>query len=254
MDVSVLEKMGLSKAEVKVYLTLLSLGPSPSNKIVRETDLRKSTVYDSIRRLQEKGLVSYVIKDSKKYFEATEPSRLVEFVHDKKRELDEYEEGIKDLVSSIEKSYGPPRPEAEAHILSGVEGFKTMNRDIIKHADGELLLLGAIIRVFKVMPAFFESWNNTRIRDGIRLRILLKRSVEDNRKLLKRNLVGNFEARVLPKEIENPAVINIYGDRTVNVLWKGDYPLCFMMINKEMAEAYKQYFNYLWGKSRPLGH
>jgi sugar-specific transcriptional regulator TrmB len=94
MDTNILEKIGLSKAEIQVYLTLLKLGPAPSNRIVRETDLRKSTVYDSIRRLQEKGLVSYVIKDAKKYFEATKPDRLVEFVRDKKRELDEYEDVV----------------------------------------------------------------------------------------------------------------------------------------------------------------
>jgi len=66
MDLEILEKIGLSKAEIKVYTTLLGLGSSPSSKIVHETSLRKSTVYDSIRRLQEKGLVSFIIKDSRK--------------------------------------------------------------------------------------------------------------------------------------------------------------------------------------------
>ena len=87
MDLSVLEKIGLSNAEIEVYLTLLKLGLTPSNKIIRETEFRKSTVYESINRLQEKGLVSSVIKDSRKYFEATESGRLIEFVHDKRREL-----------------------------------------------------------------------------------------------------------------------------------------------------------------------
>ena len=63
MNTQTLEKLGLSKAEIKVYLTLLELGSTQSGRIVRETDFRKSTVYESIRRLQEKGLVSHVIKN-----------------------------------------------------------------------------------------------------------------------------------------------------------------------------------------------
>jgi len=250
MDTSILEKIGLSKAEIQVYLTLIKLGPSPSNKLVRETDLRKSTVYDSIRRLQEKGLVSHVIKDSKRYFEATEPGRLIEFVHDRKRELDEYEEGIKKLVPELEKGYGQAKPEAEAHILSGIEGFKTMRRDVLKQARGELLILGAIGREFDAAPAFFNNWNSTRIRQGIHLKILCKKSLEDKGRVQKKN-VNDFELRILPKEIENPAVVNIYGDRVVDMVWRGNYPLCFMMVSDDMARAYRQYFNYLWKISTP---
>ena len=68
MNLETLEKIGLSKAEIKVYLALLELGSVPSGSIVKETEFRKSTVYESIRRLQDKGLVSYVIKEGIKYF------------------------------------------------------------------------------------------------------------------------------------------------------------------------------------------
>jgi hypothetical protein len=155
-------------------------------------------------------------------------------------------------VSSIEKSYGPPKPEAEALILSGIEGFKTMRRDVLKHGGKELLLLGAIGTEAGAMPAFYKNWNDTRIRQGMGLRILRKKRLENLAYAQRKNLVRNFEMRILPEEIENPAVINIYGDRVVNVLWKGEYPLCFMMINADIAKAYKQYFEYLWRKSKPF--
>ena len=54
------------------------------------------------------------------------------------------------------------------------------------------------------------------------------------------------EKRFLPAHISNPAVINIYGDRVVNVLWKGNYPICFVMANKDIADAYRKYFDMLW--------
>ncbi|MBU0636248.1 hypothetical protein KKE06_04445, partial [Candidatus Micrarchaeota archaeon] len=58
------------------------------------------------------------------------------------------------------------------------------------------------------------------------------------------------ETKFLPPNISNPAVINIYGDRVVNVLWKENYPICFVMVNKDIAAAYKKYFELLWKIAR----
>ena len=63
----------------------------------------------------------------------------------------------------------------------------------------------------------------------------------------KKEFMGKyFETKFLPEELESPAIINIYGDRVVNVLWKKNYPLCFLLINKEISDSYKKYFDYLW--------
>src|SRR3989338_7876074 len=129
MNLDTLEKIGLSKAEIKVYISLLELGSVPSGSIVKETELIKSTVYDVIRRLQEKGLVSYVIKEGMKYFEASNPERIIDFIHEQKRKLNETENEENKLILELKKGFDMIKPQAEAHVLSGVEGFKTMRRD-----------------------------------------------------------------------------------------------------------------------------
>jgi HTH-type transcriptional regulator, sugar sensing transcriptional regulator len=251
MDLSLLERIGLSNAEVRVYLALLSLGSVPSSRIVDETSLRKSTVYESIGRLQERGLVSYVIKDKRRYFEGADPEKLVDFVEDQKRLLDEYGRAVADLVPAIRGGLTPGRPRAEAHVLAGVEGFKTMRRDILRSAKGELLLLGAISRENEVMPAFYKNWNTSRQLKGIFLRVLHKESARRKAMTDKRFMGELFETRFLPRELESPAVINVYGDHVVNVLWKRDYPLCFMLINQDIADSYRRYFEYLWDIAKP---
>ncbi len=246
MGTEILEKIGLSRAEIKVYLALLELGSVPSGRIVSQTEIRKSTVYESIRRLQDKGLVSYIIKDSIKYFEASSPQRIIDFVREQKRILNETEAEAKKFVASLEKSEDTVKPHAEAHVLMGVEGFKTMRRDTLRNSKKEVLLIGAISRENEVMAGFFEEWNRQRQKKKIQLKILHK-EIAKEKEMVKREYMGRyFETKFLPKDIENPAVINIYGDRVVNVLWKNNYPLCFLLINKEIAESYRQYFDYLW--------
>ena len=144
MNLETLEKIGLSRAEIKVYIALLQLGSVPSGSIVKETDFRKSTVYESIRRLQEKGLVSYVIRDGMKHFEATQPERIIDFIQEQKRKLNETEQEAKKLILELKKWFDILKPHAEAHVLVGVEGFKTMRRDTLRNAKGEILLIGAI--------------------------------------------------------------------------------------------------------------
>jgi hypothetical protein len=58
-----------------------------------------------------------------------------------------------------------------------------------------------------------------------------------------------MESKCLPKEYSSPAVINIYADRVVNVLWQGENPICFMLINKEIADAYRKWFDLMWKES-----
>ena len=246
MNLEILEKIGLSKAEIKVYLALLQLGSTPSGRIVKETEFRKSTVYESISRLQEKGLVSYVIKDGIKHFEATNPERITDFIQEKKRKLNEVENEANKLIQQLKKGFDTLKPHAEAHVLVGIEGFKTMRRDVLRNAKGEHLLIGAISREDEVMPGFFEEWNKQRKKKKIHLRILHKESAKE-KKMVKTKFMGRyFETRFLPKQLESPAVINIYGDRVVNVLWKKDYPICFLLINKEISDSYRKYFDYLW--------
>ncbi|MBI5036400.1 ArsR family transcriptional regulator [Candidatus Micrarchaeota archaeon] len=246
MDTRCLEEIGLSKAEINIYLALHRLGPATSGSLTRETGLRKSTIYESLNRLLEKGLVSYVLRNYTKYFEAVEPERIIDFVEEKKRKWETNEQDVKRLISELESSIGTTKPKAEAHVLTGVEGFKTMRRDVLKNSDGELFLIGAISREDKVMPVFYKQWDRERAKRKIRFRILHKRKTEDR----VAKITKFMEMRFLKPEIQNPVVINIYGDRVVSLIWKGDYPLCFMLINREIADAYRKYFEMLWKSSK----
>src|SRR5918996_6276567 len=55
-----LRQLGLSSGEARVYISLLGLyAPSKVGLIVKESHVSYSKVYDVLRRLTEKGLVSH---------------------------------------------------------------------------------------------------------------------------------------------------------------------------------------------------
>ncbi|MEK6887971.1 MAG: helix-turn-helix domain-containing protein, partial [Candidatus Aenigmatarchaeota archaeon] len=60
MDVSALEGIGLTNAEIKVYLALLELGATKTGLLIEKSGLQSSVVYSALARLMEKGLVSSI--------------------------------------------------------------------------------------------------------------------------------------------------------------------------------------------------
>ena len=62
MDTGLLESVGLTKSEAKVYLALLELGSSSKGPIVKRSGVASSKVYELLDKLIAKGLVSIVVK------------------------------------------------------------------------------------------------------------------------------------------------------------------------------------------------
>src|SRR3989338_463264 len=74
----VLEQVGLSKNETKVYLALLEIGAATAGEIASQAKIHRTNVYDAMERLLEKGLVTFTTDDhDSRVFDATSPENLI---------------------------------------------------------------------------------------------------------------------------------------------------------------------------------
>jgi sugar-specific transcriptional regulator TrmB len=78
-----LKEYGLSDKETSVYLAVLQSGLVSVTRISELTALPKSTCYDVLRALIDKGLCSCVEKGKIRHFEANEPEALVDRLREK---------------------------------------------------------------------------------------------------------------------------------------------------------------------------
>ena len=64
MDINtdILEGLGLTNTQIKVYLVLLEAGESKTGEIIKKSGLQSSVVYYSLTQLIEMGLVTFIIK------------------------------------------------------------------------------------------------------------------------------------------------------------------------------------------------
>jgi len=214
---TVLKEFGLTEAEIKVYLALLSTGESTASGISRLTAQNRTFTYDRLRKLGNMGLVSSVIKDNKKYFIAAEPKQLISI-------MKEREEKIQIVLPELEKLRKPPEERPEVEVYSGLEGVKTALSLILR--DRKAIHLHGTVQEFeKSMDVYFNIWNKRRIKNKIDMYILSSEPVKLER----------AKSELLSKEEKSQTTSFVFGDKTLTIRW-GDHPVAVLITSKEIAK------------------
>ena len=86
MNKEIFKQIGFTDGETKVYLALLKLGSTTAGPLTHKSRVSRSKVYEILERLMEKGLVSFIIKEKTKYFQAAEPSKIQDYLEKKEKE------------------------------------------------------------------------------------------------------------------------------------------------------------------------
>lgn len=239
MDKSLLREIGLTDCEIKIYLSLLSLGATSAGRIVEETGIYRKNLYDGLNKLIEKGLVTYVVENKIKIFQPKSPENLVTYLEEEKAVINEKQTEIEKCLPELNAKFNSLNPEIESSIYRGAEGIKTMLKDCLKYK--EILLIGATGDVETRLPYFWPHYNKKREKLKCKWKLLLVHEAR-NKPITKSKY---YEFKVLPKILSGLNVIYIYGEHVANVLWL-EKPIAFVIKHKTLAGNYKKYFNFLW--------
>lgn len=249
MNVETLGRIGLSPNEAKVYLALIDLGSCLAGKISEKAEIHRRAVYDALNRLIDKGLVSFVIKSGKKYYEATHPERLLDILKEKEEDIKRKEKSIKEILPDLILKYKQTKSELEASVYKGKEGLKTVMELILKEKK-DWLSIGSTGKGPKALPYFLPGWHRRRLKLKIEYRGLFA-DTPDGRKRAREYLkMGSAKFKFLPKEIKNPQTIWIFGNKVAILLISIEQPVIFLINNKEIADSFMAYFNWLWKLSK----
>jgi sugar-specific transcriptional regulator TrmB len=243
MEEAVLEEIGFTPKEAKVYLSLLELGSSSAGQIIQKTGLHRAVVYDLLERLIEKGVVGHVIMGRKKFFEATNPERLLETLKEKEQRLATILPKLVELAKF--------KTKLEVKIYKGKEGIKTVFEDIVTHKPTEWLSLGSGGETYQVMPYYLEQFHKRRIKEKIKVRGLMLHTPIAQKRGKQLTKLAFTQIKYLPKNFLTPTVINIYNDRTaLYSITKEKIPFIILIENKELTTSFREYFEWLWNISK----
>lgn len=236
--IKVLEDLGFSKNEAIVYLTLINLGSSTATAIADKSKLHRTTVYDVLDRLVEKGMTSYISKEDTKYFQASDPESLLGIL--KKRE-----DQLKSIIPELKLSDDMAVSKDKAKIFEGIKGIKAITEDILvtcKEGD-EVFTFGNPRETPNLMKSFIDLYHKRRIAKKITQIHIYNENAKERIEYLQK--MEYTDAAFLPKEYDSPAATTVYGNKVAFFIW-GDNPLAILIESKVVAESYRNYFKLLW--------
>lgn len=236
-----LENIGFSPNEIKVYLTLNDNGSTKAGKISKLAKIDRSSCYNSIKSLQEKGLVSYVLIGNVKWFQGTGPKRLLEYVK-------EQEEDIKTILPELDLRHKTAKVEGQVRLFKGIKGVKSIFMDIIRTGQDNYVF-GSEGQFANRMPEFALQFNRLKKEKGIKTNMIIREERIKNDKSLYKLETKSTMHKFIPKAYESPAVTNIYGNKIAIVIWT-DEPEGIIIENSAAAKAYKSYFDFMWGNAK----
>jgi len=251
MNTDILRKIGLTENEIKIYLNLLKTGSSTAYEIGKKTGIYRVHVYDKLEQLMDKGLVTHVYKGAKKYFQATHPSKIKQFLEDQKRVLDIQEQEVDSILPELEAMTKIPKEDTFVEVFKGNEGLKYFLKDIVKTRK-EVLITGIDDQKYQdALPVFmkqhFRDLRNNNI--GERVITLKKKGIF----LFKKDLAPTTNYRFLEEKQLNPTNTFVYGNKIVIVTW-GTPVMAVMIKNEAIAETYRNHFEHLWSIASESGY
>ncbi|MDP6294272.1 MAG: helix-turn-helix domain-containing protein [Candidatus Woesearchaeota archaeon] len=243
MNTEALRDIGLTENEIKIYLDLLTSGTSTAYEIGRRTGIYRVHVYDKLEQLMDKGMATHVYRGSKKYFQATDPSKIKHYLEDKQRELASQEGAVARMLPQLKAMANLPKEDTMVEVFKGKEGLKYFLKDIIK-VQKEVLVTGIDDAKYQdLLPIFMKQY----FRD-LRIKRIKERVITVKRKgvfQFGKDIAPSTSYRYLEEAQFNPTNTFVYGDKVVIVTWGA--PVTAVMIqNGGIASTYRNHFEHLW--------
>lgn len=238
--INVLEDVGLSENESKVYLALISLGPSNATEISKKSGVKRTTVYPLIESLKKKGLVVIEMKVFKQLYKAEGPEKLENIIELRKERFKKYLPEFSSLYSSKEE-------ESVIGYLEGEDAIRNAYYDLLKDLKegDEYLVISQGKKVFDQLGMdWFEKFIQDRASYKPDVKVLYANVpwAAEHKKLERQHKIT---VKVLPKDTDFQANLIITPNHTL--VHKLDDPMIGIIIgNKSAIQVFQQMFNIMW--------
>ncbi|KKR21244.1 MAG: Transcriptional regulator, TrmB [Candidatus Moranbacteria bacterium GW2011_GWA2_39_41] len=132
MIIEDLIKIGLDKKEAQLYLCLLELGETNLARISQKSNIKRTTCYDIVESLKNKGLISVTTRKKRVYYVAEDPRKMERQLEEKKHVLNSILPQLLSVANFIDK-------KPAIRYFEGTEGIKDVFRDTLNFPKQEIL-------------------------------------------------------------------------------------------------------------------
>lgn len=124
----VLQRIGLSEKEAKVYLATLELAESSVQNIAKKAGVNRPTAYVILEKLMGLGLASTLVKGKKTFFVAQSPSELENILKEQVSEIEHRKSELNGVMNQLHAIYNANSEKPAVRYFEGADGLTAMDR------------------------------------------------------------------------------------------------------------------------------
>ncbi len=235
-ELEVLEELGLSTNEAKLYLMLVKGGRMKATDLSVKSGLQRRGVYDTLAQLEKKGMVGKAEIAGVLTFSPSPPSSLLSLIDEKR---DSIEKILPNLSGAFEKD-----ENTSVSVLYGKAGIKMVLEDIL-FLKADFCVYHGQLQIFDILPKFTRIFNEKRKQLGIRAKYLLL-DVPHAREFAPQ--IPLAEIKFIDPSSLSAGVYWTYADRLVLFVLQKE-PVTIFIKNSELARTFKKSFDVMFGSS-----
>ncbi len=234
----ILQELGISNRENNCYLSLLKLGSSKVGPIVKETEIPSSKIYEVLDKLIKRGLVSYIVKGKIKYYQASSPESLLNYIDAKRKKIEEL---IPELLKKQQVEH-----KQKVELFEGQKGIFLLFTNLIQSVKPkEKYFVFSINEENKNESTnlFFKNLAVRRKDKKLDVRIL------KNIKYYKKE--KHTKVKIKYTKFNLPQGITIFRNNIILLSWV-DSPVAINIESYVFAEQLRNFFLELWKEAKHL--
>lgn len=232
----VLRDIGLTDREIRVYKSLLRIGETTTGPLIDDSGVPGSKIYQTLQKLEDKGLASHIKKDGAKHYAAKSPDQLLAL---ERRRLNDVEDAVEELHELSERD----RPDHSVEYIEGKTAVRNLFRAILREQQGSSFYGYSTGANYSEGRASFYDWLGEK-KDAFNI---------DDHLLISENHRDEFEAHYDEKALQKirdktkyveksfPQDTGISPPHIILPSWKPTLAAIHIR-NQLLAEQYKEFF------------
>ncbi len=243
-----LQTFGWSMKETDVYISVLELGKGTVTEISRKAGINRTTGYDILNSLSQKGVVSVSGKEPKQEYAAESPAMITEYLKKKMSETLEHIKKSEEVVPELELLYAK-KNRPKIRFYEGIEGLENVYEDTLTSTEA-IRAYATVDDMHNTLPKYFPEYYKRRAEKGIAIRAIVPKTVVGVERGEKDIEEKREIAFVPPEKYYFSPEINIYDNKVMIASWREK--LGIIIESTEIADAMKKIYELAWDRSKEL--
>ncbi len=234
-----LVQAGLTDKEAKVYLAILELGEASIVRIVQKSSIKRSTVYEMLDLLKQKGMIFSTKRGKKTLYLGESPQKLANKLEERKKTLEDVMPELMSYMNLIDN-----KPKIRYH--EGIEGLREVFRDTLEYPNQEILSWFPYPYITLGDDFFEDYYFPERLKKKITMRAIIP-DTEKNREFadyMNKKVITN--TRFVAKKLTDLSIeIKIYGRNKFGII-SHEEEIALIIESKKIYKSMKAIFESLW--------